>query len=58
MARAIFGTSPKNAKKCKYLKFSKVTFKIDILFFSHKNIPHGLLRRSSIPFPLKISQSH
>ena len=26
MARAIFGTSPKNEKKCKNLKIAKVTF--------------------------------
>ena len=45
MARAIFGTSPKNEKKCKFLKIPKVNF-LDqpSFFFDRVHLPALNLR--------------
>ncbi len=55
MARAIFGTSPKNEKKCNFSNFSKVNFrKSPSVFFDRITFPYEF---SGMPnaFPLIVT---
>jgi hypothetical protein len=52
MARAIFGTSPKNEKKCIFKKFSKVTLGNCHFFFYDGIISADELCEKRQPLPL------
>ena len=58
MARAIFGTSPKNEKKCTFSKIPKVTFgKLTCVLFYGNTFPGDITHNPEL-YPLMAIGSH